>query len=161
MLVLEFPTVPAYWHQLHAQAAHAVNQQYLVEVGKHVALALDGALSQADKHARLAWSLLHDRVADMHAAGEAVALHAAGHIHSVPQEAVARAFHANHTSIGWTTMHSCRHHVHTLHASHNITMRHFCRYRASMPLLALRIHTCDTCRWQKPLIITKQMCMGY
>ena len=26
-------------------------QQYLVEVGEHVALALDGALPQADKHA--------------------------------------------------------------------------------------------------------------
>ena len=42
----------------------------------------------------------------MHAAREAVALHAASHIHSVSQEAVPRALHANHAGICSSTVHT-------------------------------------------------------
>lgn len=56
---------------------------HLVNVCEHVALALDGTLAQADKHVALVLGLLHNSIADMHAAGEAVALHATGDIHCV------------------------------------------------------------------------------
>lgn len=80
---------------------------YLVQMSDHVALALDGTLAQRDKQAGLGLQTLHHCIADMHTAGEAVALHTAGHIHSVPQEAIARALHADHTGIGRPTVHAC------------------------------------------------------
>ena len=80
---------------------------HLVQVGDHVALALDGTLAQRRKHVGLGLQALHDCITDMHAAGEAIALHAAGHIHCVAQEAVPRALHANHPSVGWPTVHTC------------------------------------------------------
>ena len=83
----------------------------LVEGGEHVALALDGTLAQGHKHVALLGEALDDCITDMHAAGEAVALHAAGHIDSVTQETVARALHANHTSIRWPTVQTCRQRV--------------------------------------------------
>lgn len=80
---------------------------HLVQVSDHVALALDGTLPQRDEFVGLGLQALHHGIADMHAAGEAVALHAAGHIHCVSQEAVPRALHANHTGIGRSTVHTC------------------------------------------------------
>lgn len=82
---------------------------YLVQMSKHAAFALDGALPQADKVVGLAEGLLHDSIADMHAAGEAVALHATGHVDCVSQEAVARTLDAYDPSISWATVYTCTH----------------------------------------------------
>ena len=73
----------------------------------HVALALDGTRAKRGELVGLGGQALHDRIADMHAAREAVALHAASHIDSVAQEAVPGALHANHASICRSTMHPC------------------------------------------------------
>ena len=69
-------------HVALSRSATAV-MHHLVHMCEHVALALDGTLAQADKHVALVLGLLHNSIADMHAAGEAVALHAAGDIHCV------------------------------------------------------------------------------
>ena len=84
-----------------------VQRQYLVQVRGHVALALDGAFAQRDKVVSLALQALHHSVADMHAAREAVALHAAGHIDSVSQETVPGALHADDAGICRSTVHPC------------------------------------------------------
>ena len=79
---------------------------YLEQVGCHDALALDLALTQAHKLI-LVGALLHDGFTDMHTQWEAVALHAAGCVDGVPQETVAGTLHANHTSVGASTVDSC------------------------------------------------------
>ena len=73
----------------------------------HVALALDGSLAQGHKQISLVLQPLDNSIADMHAAGEAVAFHAAGYIYCISKEAVARALHAYHARIGWPTVYPC------------------------------------------------------
>ena len=92
---------------MQAGGASRVCGQYLVQVRGHVALALDGAFAQRDKLVSLGLEALHHSVADMHAAREAVALHAAGHVHSVSQETVPGALHADDTGICRPTVHPC------------------------------------------------------
>ena len=72
----------------------------------HVALALDGTLPQGCKVASLRLQPLHHSVTDVHAAWEAVALHAAGHVHGVSQETVPGALHADDAGICCSTMHT-------------------------------------------------------
>ncbi len=80
---------------------------HLVQKGDHDTLALDLPVPQAHKliPGRVA---VHDSLADMDAHGEAVALHAAGRVDCVTQEAVARTLHAYHPGIRAAAVHTCR-----------------------------------------------------
>ena len=79
---------------------------HLVQRGDHDALALDLPLPQAHKLIP-GGVAVHDSLADMDAHGEAVALHAAGCVDGVTQEAVSRTLHAYHPGIRAAAVHTC------------------------------------------------------
>ena len=99
----------------------AESEADLVERGDHDALALDLSLPQADKliPGRAA---VHHSLADVDAHGEAVALHAAGRVDGVPQEAVAGTLHAYHPGVRAAAVHTCRSGMHSLQARSQVTV---------------------------------------
>ena len=85
----------------------APHRCHLVQGGDHDPLALDLPFAQANELV-LHRVTVHHCLTDMDTHGEAVALHAAGRVDCVPEEAVAWALHANHASIRAATVHPCR-----------------------------------------------------